>query len=201
MTAPAFGSLVGNYKKIAFSFAIPTIIFLGALYSSVTTRFIFFRLFANSEHRHSNTFVGWSAWVGIAAATWILAFVIAEVIPFFSDMLSLMSSLFDGWFGYVDLGLVVRIHVLTAAQIYLLGHGLPFAAPTSREVEGQAAQCRDDPQLPHHHLRLLHPYRRDIRKSFLPRLFRTSLPYATVLDLCQEYHHRLHWPKTVLVRE
>ena len=33
MTAPAFGSLQPVYKKIAFSFAIPTIIFLGSLYS------------------------------------------------------------------------------------------------------------------------------------------------------------------------
>ena len=33
MTAPAFGSLEPVYKKIAFSFAIPTIIFLGSLYS------------------------------------------------------------------------------------------------------------------------------------------------------------------------
>jgi hypothetical protein len=33
MTAPAFGSLQPTYKKIAFSFAFPTIIFLGSLYS------------------------------------------------------------------------------------------------------------------------------------------------------------------------
>ena len=33
MTAPAFGSLKGNCLKIAFSFAVPTIIFLGSLYS------------------------------------------------------------------------------------------------------------------------------------------------------------------------
>ena len=33
MVAPAFGSLTIIYKKIAFSFAIPTILFLGALYS------------------------------------------------------------------------------------------------------------------------------------------------------------------------
>ena len=41
VTAPAFGSLVGNYKKIAFSFALPTIIFLGALYSNVSSQFLF----------------------------------------------------------------------------------------------------------------------------------------------------------------
>lgn len=33
ITAPAFGSLQPVFKKIAFSFAIPTIIFLGSLYS------------------------------------------------------------------------------------------------------------------------------------------------------------------------
>jgi len=104
ITAPAFGSLVGTYKKVAFSFAIPTILFLGALYSSVTTRFLFFRIFENSKHRHSNTVTAWATWVGIAAATWTLAFIIAEVIPFFSDMLSLMSSLFDGWFGFIFWG-------------------------------------------------------------------------------------------------
>ncbi|KAI0048464.1 hypothetical protein FA95DRAFT_1557963 [Auriscalpium vulgare] len=105
ITAPAFGSLQPVYKKIAFSFALPTILFLGALYSSVTARFIFFRLFRNSRHRHSNTLVGWSAWAGIIATTWVFAFIIAEVIPFFSDMLSLMSSLFDGWFGFIFWGM------------------------------------------------------------------------------------------------
>lgn len=105
VAAPAFGALQPTFKKIAFSFAIPTIIFLGALYSSVTSRFIFFRIFRDSPHRHSNTVIGWSVWVGIVASTWIIAFVIAEIIPFFSDMLSLMSSLFDGWFGFIFWGM------------------------------------------------------------------------------------------------
>ena len=133
--------MTDTYKKVAFSFAIPTIYFLGALYSvsflsacilftppspfpsyprfskalssshpsygleltpfpqSVSSRFIFFRVFRNSEHRHSNTLVGWGSWVAIVAVSWVIAFLIAEVIPFFSDMLSLMCSLFDGWFG------------------------------------------------------------------------------------------------------
>ncbi|KAJ3730755.1 transmembrane amino acid transporter protein-domain-containing protein [Lentinula raphanica] len=101
VTAPAFGSLTPTFKIIAFSFAVPTIIFLGALYSNVAARFVFFRLFRNSRHRHSNTFLGWGVWVALVAATWILAWIIGEVIPFFSDMLSLMSSLFDGWFGFI----------------------------------------------------------------------------------------------------
>lgn len=36
--------------------------------------------------------------------TWILAFIIANVIPFFSSLLSLMSSLFDSFFGFIFWG-------------------------------------------------------------------------------------------------
>jgi len=104
MTAPAFGSLTEVYKKVAFSFMIPTIIFLGVLYASVSARFIFFRIFHNSRHKSEHTVIGWATWAGIlckfsfchswhqianmhvsdTVATWILAFIIAEVIPFFS---------------------------------------------------------------------------------------------------------------------
>jgi len=105
-TAPAFGSL-GNelYKKVSFSFMIPTLIFLGVLYASVSARFIFFRIFDGTVHKTSHTVVGWSAWAGILAATWVGAFIIAEVIPFFSDLLALMSSLFDSFFGFIFWGL------------------------------------------------------------------------------------------------
>ena len=104
-TAPAFGSL-GNelYKKVSFSFMIPTLIFLGVLYASVSARFVFFRIFEGTRHKGNHTVVGWATWAGILAVTWIVAFIIAEVIPFFSDLLSLMSSLFDSFFGFIFWG-------------------------------------------------------------------------------------------------
>lgn len=104
-TAPAFGSL-GNevYKKVSFSFMIPTLIFLGVLYASVSARFIFFRIFTGTRHMGNHTVLGWASWAAILAGTWILAFIIAEVIPFFSDLLSLMSSLFDSFFGFIFWG-------------------------------------------------------------------------------------------------
>ena len=104
-TAPAFGSL-GNelYLKVSFSFMIPTLIFLGVLYASVSSRFVFFRLFAGTRHLGNNTVVGWAGWAGILGVTWVFAFIIAEVIPFFSDLLSLMSSLFDSFFGFIFWG-------------------------------------------------------------------------------------------------
>ena len=104
-TAPAFGSL-GNetYKKVAFSFMIPTLIFLGVLYASVSARFVFFRIFEGTRHKGNHTVVGWASWAGILAILWVSAFIVAEVIPFFSDLLSLMSSLFDSFFGFIFWG-------------------------------------------------------------------------------------------------
>ncbi|KAL7909152.1 transmembrane amino acid transporter domain-containing protein [Trichoderma velutinum] len=104
VTAPAFGSLDELYKKVSFSFMIPTLIFLGCLYASVTARFVFFRAFRNSVHMNSHTVVGWGSWFGILLVTWIFAFIISQVIPFFSSLLSVMSSLFDSWFGFIFWG-------------------------------------------------------------------------------------------------
>ena len=105
-TAPAFGSLSNElYKKVSFSFMIPTIIFLGVLYASVSARFVFFRIFAGTRHLGEHTVVGWATWAALLACTWVLAFIIAEVIPFFSDLLSLMSSLFDSFFGFIFWGM------------------------------------------------------------------------------------------------
>ena len=104
-TAPAFGSL-GNdlYLKVSFSFMIPTLIFLGVLYASVSARFVFFRAFEGTRHKSSHTVIGWASWAGILAVLWIGAFIIAEVIPFFADLLALMSSLFDSFFGWIFWG-------------------------------------------------------------------------------------------------
>lgn len=65
MTSPAFGSLTILHKKIAFSFMVPAIIFLGVLYASVSARFLFFRIFHNSRHKSEHTFLGWATWAGI----------------------------------------------------------------------------------------------------------------------------------------
>lgn len=82
ITSPAFGSLSNEiYKKVSFSFMIPTLIFLGVLYASVSARFIFFRIFEGTRHKSNHTVVGWAAWGGILAATWVAAFLIVSIFP------------------------------------------------------------------------------------------------------------------------
>ncbi|KAF1951461.1 hypothetical protein CC80DRAFT_496074 [Byssothecium circinans] len=102
ITAPAFYSLSNQmYLKVSFSFMVPTIIFLGVLYASVSARFIFFRIYGKTKHMGTHTVKGWAVWGAILAVLWVLAFIVAEVIPFFTDLLSLMSSLFDAFFGFI----------------------------------------------------------------------------------------------------
>jgi len=48
-----------------------------------------------------NTWVAHGTWVGIVAILWILALVVAESIPVFNDLLSLISAIFGSWFSYI----------------------------------------------------------------------------------------------------
>lgn len=73
MTAPAFGSLEDVYKKVSFSFMIPTLIFLGVLYASVSARFVFFRIFQNSRHKNEHTIIGWGTWAAILCESTVLS--------------------------------------------------------------------------------------------------------------------------------
>ncbi|KAM0429631.1 hypothetical protein ACHAPT_006236 [Fusarium lateritium] len=85
MVTPAFGVLENVYKKVSYSFMVPTIIFVGCLYASVTGRFIFFRIFQDSKHVTEHTFKGWFWWAFVLLMSWAFSFLIAEIIPFFQS--------------------------------------------------------------------------------------------------------------------
>lgn len=100
-TAPAVGTLRPVFKKIAFAFVLPTTIIIGVLYASVVAKYMFGRIFMGTKHYNTHTVVGWAGWIGCVTVTWVLGWVIGEAIPFFSTLLSLMSALFDCYFGYM----------------------------------------------------------------------------------------------------
>lgn len=99
--APAVGTLEETYKKIAFAFVLPTTIIIGVLYASVVAKYIFGRIFIGTKHYNNHTVIGWAGWTGCVVLTWVLGWVIGEAIPFFGSLLSLMSALFDCYFGYI----------------------------------------------------------------------------------------------------
>lgn len=67
---------------------------------TVVARYIHGRVYEHSVVRFINTKKGWITWVALIALITIIAWVIAEAIPFFSDLLSIMSALFISGFTF-----------------------------------------------------------------------------------------------------
>jgi hypothetical protein len=143
-TAPAFGSLgVVSYKKASFAFVIVPTIIIGVIYANVSAKFIYQRIMGKSRHAHSNTVVGWSAWIGVMAGIWGVAFIFSEVVPSMGDFLSLLGAAFDSFFGFIYFAvaywqlykrnlfgglsrtLMTLLHIfIMATGLFLLGPGL-----------------------------------------------------------------------------
>ncbi|CAO1629251.1 unnamed protein product [Sympodiomycopsis kandeliae] len=100
--APAV-TVISNvkYKKAAFAPVLVVSVLIGIIYGSVVSKYIFVRVFGKTKHYSSNTTVGWIGWIVIVFAAWTFGWVVGEAVPFFDTLISLMSALFDGWFGFI----------------------------------------------------------------------------------------------------
>jgi hypothetical protein len=58
----------------------------------VAAKSIYIRLFAGTDRMHKRDFAAVGSWVGIAAGLWLVAWIIAEAIPVFNNLLSLIVS-------------------------------------------------------------------------------------------------------------
>jgi len=100
VTSPALLSAGSLMAKIAFGIALPVIFISGSINGTVVARYIHGRMYKNSVVRFINTKKGWITWLALIAVITIVAWVIAEAIPFFSDLLSIMSALFISGFTF-----------------------------------------------------------------------------------------------------
>ncbi|EED20982.1 amino acid transporter, putative [Talaromyces stipitatus ATCC 10500] len=98
--SPALLSAGHLLSKVAFGLALPVIFISGSINGTVVGRLIHGRIYKNSPTRFINTKMGWITWAALIAVITIFAFIIAEVIPFFSDLLSIMSALFISGFSF-----------------------------------------------------------------------------------------------------
>ncbi|OJJ32524.1 hypothetical protein ASPWEDRAFT_54103 [Aspergillus wentii DTO 134E9] len=98
--SPALLSAGNTLSRVAFGVALPVIFISGSINTVVLGRLVHGRVFKNSTIRFINTKMGWITWLSLIIFATILAFIIAEVIPFFSDLLSICSSLFISGFTF-----------------------------------------------------------------------------------------------------
>jgi hypothetical protein len=117
VASPALGSAGPVLSKVAYGIAIPTvrgippdsifvivnmrqIIGAGVVNGHVGLKYIYVRLFRGTDRMHRRDLTSLGSWVAIGLTCWIIAWIIADAIPVFSDLLSLISSLFASWFSY-----------------------------------------------------------------------------------------------------
>ncbi|KAF2015230.1 putative amino acid transporter [Aaosphaeria arxii CBS 175.79] len=98
--SPALLSAGPLVSKVAFGIALPVIFISGSINTTVALRYLHGRMFKNSILRFINTFAGWTSWIVLVVIFTIIAWVIAEAIPIFSDLLSLASALFVSGFSF-----------------------------------------------------------------------------------------------------
>ncbi|KAJ5234221.1 uncharacterized protein N7469_003389 [Penicillium citrinum] len=100
--SPALSSAGPLMKKVAYGLAIPTVVVAGVVFGHVACKYIYVRIFRGerSHHMHQNSPLALGTWVAIGLSTWTIAWIIAESIPVFNDLLSLISALFGSWFSY-----------------------------------------------------------------------------------------------------
>ncbi|GAB7353818.1 hypothetical protein MBLNU459_g4193t1 [Dothideomycetes sp. NU459] len=98
--SPALLSAGFTVSRVAFGIALPVIFISGSINSVVVGRFIIGRAFKNSSIRYTNTKAGWTVWIVLLIVITVIAWVVAEAIPFFSDLLGIISSLFISGFSF-----------------------------------------------------------------------------------------------------
>lgn len=100
VASPALGSASNVVMKVAYGIALPTILLAGVIYGHVAAKYVYVRIFRGTEHMSKRTWLAIGSWAGITFTFWLIAWIIAESIPNFNNLLSLISALFASWFSY-----------------------------------------------------------------------------------------------------
>jgi energy-converting hydrogenase Eha subunit G len=66
------------------------IVIAGVINGHVAAKSLYVRIFAGTDRMHKRDWVAMGSWVGIAFGLWVIAWVIAEAIPVFNNLLSLI---------------------------------------------------------------------------------------------------------------
>lgn len=100
--SPALDSASPLMRKVAWGVALPTIVIAGVINGHVAVKYVYVRSLRNNVNdiMHQNTIKAVGIWCGIGASFWVIAWVLAESIPQFKDIVGLTGALFASWFTF-----------------------------------------------------------------------------------------------------
>lgn len=96
--SPALNSAPELYRKIAFGIALPTIIVAGVINAHVCAKNLYVHVYKNKPEMLSKRGKSYAVWLAITIVLWIAAWIIAEAIPNFGQLIGLIGALFCTWF-------------------------------------------------------------------------------------------------------
>lgn len=120
----------------------------------VAFKLVYVRIFAGTDRMHKRDWVSVGSWIAIGLVLWIIAWIIAEAIPVFDNLLSLIVALFASWFTYglsgvfwlyMNWGLYFsswRKMVLTVVNVLIFGVGA--ALVSSLTLKTRVLSCTNE---------------------------------------------------------
>ncbi|KAF1352195.1 amino acid transporter [Delphinella strobiligena] len=148
VASPALGSTSKLISRIAYGVALPTIVIAAVIYIHVAAKYVYLRIFRGTRHMSANSFLALGSWIGIIAVISVIAFVIAESIPNFNALLSLIASLFASWFTYALSGMFwLSINPnfgIVALGVAICGIGLYASGVEMAKGDGSSWSCADN---------------------------------------------------------
>jgi hypothetical protein len=98
--SPALLSASETISKVAFGISIGTIVIAGVVICHVGAKCIYVRLFRGTSKMNERSFRSYGTWVLITFLMWVVAWLIANAIPVFNDLLNMIAAAFCSWFSF-----------------------------------------------------------------------------------------------------
>ncbi|TKA21857.1 hypothetical protein B0A50_08729 [Salinomyces thailandicus] len=98
--SPALGSASPLTAKIAYAIAIPTILVAGVIAALVAAKQLYRHLWRRHSHvMREKSLRARASWFAVLAALYLLAWLMAESVPVFQQLLGVIGALFGTWFA------------------------------------------------------------------------------------------------------
>jgi uncharacterized membrane protein len=114
VTSPIVASLSPSMERVCYILALPAIVISGCTSAQVSGKQLYVAALRRVPIIKTKSSYTWLAWILINIVTWISAWVLAELVPFFGSFMAIESSMI--WVIYVSMGgvfaLFLKMHRL-----------------------------------------------------------------------------------------
>ncbi|TIA92957.1 hypothetical protein E3P99_00402 [Wallemia hederae] len=98
--SPALSISTYTVETVAYAIALVSITISGAIPATNGAKQIWVEAFKGKKMLTSSDWKSYGLWIALVFTTWMIGFVIAQLIPFFSSLLSIISSILTCWLTY-----------------------------------------------------------------------------------------------------